>query len=331
MTALELQTQMMDIIQLDPQGPKVVAIGGGHGLAQALMGAQSYASRIDAVVTVADDGGSSGRLTAAYDILPPGDLRRCLLALSPEPSLWSEMFEFRFEGSDVAGHSLGNLLLAAMADLFGDFETALSVAEDALGSLGHVIPASRESLHLQAIIDGNLVDGQAAIAKARGTLSELRLVPPDESANPRALAVIAAADQVVIGPGSLYTSVIAALLVPGLSEVVNRSPSQVVHVCNLTTQDGETLGMSAAEHIRALMEFTALKTPVTALIHDGGPAFPAGAGDVPCEEELVLALGVNPVLVDLLDRDAEWPQHDTLRLGRALEELWNSHEPTPPA
>lgn len=324
MTALELQTEMLDIIELDPEGPKVVAIGGGHGLAQALVGAQAYASRIDAVVTVADDGGSSGRLTAAFDILPPGDLRRCLLALSPEPSLWGEMFGFRFESSDVAGHSLGNLLLAAMADLFGDFETALSVAEDALGALGHVIPASRESLHLQATIDGQMVDGQAEIARTRGRISELQLVPDDEPANPRAIDVVSAADQIVIGPGSLFTSVIAALSVPGLSQAVSSSSAQVVYVCNLTTQDGETLEMSAAEHVQALKEFTALKTPVTALIHHGGPGFPAGAADVPCEEESVLALGVTPVLVDLLDRDSEWPQHDALRLGRALEELWLS-------
>lgn len=326
MSALELQTEILDIIQLDPEGPKVVAIGGGHGLAQVLVGAQSYASRIDAIVTVADDGGSSGRLTSAYDILPPGDLRRCLLALSPEPSLWSEMFEFRFETSDVAGHSLGNLILAAMADLFGDFETALSVAEDALGALGHVIPASRGSLHLQATIDGRLVDGQAEIARTRGRLSELQLVPADATANPRALEVISAADQVIIGPGSLFTSVIAALLVPGMSDAVNASPAQVVYVCNLTTQDGETMSMSAAEHVEAIMGFTGLKTPVSALIHDGGPAFPPEAGRVPCDEEAVLALGVAPVLADLLDRDASWPQHDPVRLGQALTELYESHK-----
>lgn len=326
MTALELQTEMLEIIQLDPRGPRVVAIGGGHGLAQALVGAQSYASQIDAVVTVADDGGSSGRLTAAFEILPPGDLRRCLLALSPEPSLWSEMFEFRFETSDVAGHSLGNLLLAAMAELFGDFETALAIAEDALGALGHVIPASRESLHLQATIDGQLVDGQAAIAKTRGVLSELRLVPPDEPANPRALEVISAADQIVIGPGSLYTSVIAALLVPGMAEAVNKSSGQVVYVCNLTTQDGETLGMSAAEHCRALMDLTGLKTPLTALLHQGEHAFPPEAGRVECEEESVLALGVTPVVVDVVDRGASWPQHDPVRLGQALENLWLAHK-----
>jgi uncharacterized cofD-like protein len=321
-SALELEIEMLEVIRLDPTGPRVVAIGGGHGLAQALVGIQSYASRIDAVVTVADDGGSSGRLTSTLDILPPGDLRRCLLALSPEPSLWSEMFEFRFESTDVAGHSLGNLILAAMSELFGDFETGISVAEEALGAVGHVIPNSRRSLHLQAIIDEALVDGQAAVATTRGTISELRLLPDDAVANPPALEVVAAANQIVIGPGSIYTSVISALLIPGLAEAVNDSAADVVYVCNLTTQDGESLGMGAADHVRALLQFTGLKTPLTALIHDGGPPFPPGAESVAGDEEEVLALGVKPVFRDILDRSYHWPQHDPMRLGRALEELW---------
>jgi len=321
-SALELETEMLEVIRLDPTGPRVVAIGGGHGLAQALVGIQSYASRIDAVVTVADDGGSSGRLTSTLDILPPGDLRRCLLALSPEPSLWSEMFEFRFESTDVAGHSLGNLILAAMSELFGDFETGISVAEEALGAVGRVIPNSRRSLHLQAIIDEALVDGQAAVATTRGTISELRLLPDDAVANPRALEVVAAANQIVIGPGSIYTSVISALLVPGLAEAVNDSAADVVYVCNLTTQDGESLGMGAVDHVRALLQYTGIKTPLTALIHHGGPPFPPGAESVAGDEEEVLALGVKPVFRDILDRSYHWPQHDPMRLGRALGELW---------
>lgn len=322
MSAVELQTEMLEIVKLDPTGPRVVAIGGGHGLAQALVGIQSYASKLDAVVTVADDGGSSGRLTAAYDILPPGDLRRCLLALSPEPSLWSEMFEFRFLTSDVEGHSLGNLILAAMSELFGDFETALNVAEDALATVGQVIPATRQSVHLQAVIDGALVDGQAAIARTRGRISELRLVPATEEANPRALAAVAQADQIVIGPGSLYTSVISAVMVPGLAAAINDSPADVVYVCNVTTQDGESLGMGATDHVAALLGFSELKTPLTALIHSGGPAFPPEAESVDADEESVLALGVKPVLANLLDRSADWPQHDPIRLGRALGELY---------
>ncbi|MGI9609035.1 MAG: gluconeogenesis factor YvcK family protein, partial [Acidimicrobiia bacterium] len=250
-------------------------------------------------------------------------IRRCLLALSPEPSLWSEMFEFRFETSDVAGHSLGNLILAAMSELFGDFETAISIAEEALGCVGHVIPNARKSLHLQAVVDGVLIDGQAEIATTRGTISELRVLPAGESANPRALEVVSAAQQIVIGPGSIYTSVASALLAPGLAEAVNESSADVVYVCNLTTQDGESLGMGAADHVRALLEFGGISSPLTALIHEGGPPFPEEAESVAGDEEQVLALGVKPVFRDLLDRSYHWPHHDPLRLGRALEELWN--------
>jgi uncharacterized cofD-like protein len=232
------------------------------------------------------------------------------------------MFEFRFESTDVAGHSLGNLLLAAMSELFGDFETGISVAQEALGAVGNVIPNSRRSLHLQAIIDGALVDGQAAIATTRGSISEMRLLPEDETVNPRALEVVAAANQIVIGPGSIFTSVISALLIPGLAEAVNESAADVVYVCNLTTQDGESLGMGAADHVRALLQFTGIKTPLTALIHGGGPPFPPEAESVAGDEEEVLGLGVKPVVRDILDRSYHWPQHDPMRLGRALEELW---------
>ena len=232
------------------------------------------------------------------------------------------MFEFRFHTSDVKGHSLGNLILAAMSELFGDFETALNIAEDALGAIGHVIPATRQSLHLQAVVDGALVDGQAAIATTRGHISELRLVPPTEEANPRALAAIAQADQIIVGPGSLYTSVISAVMVPGLAAAVNDAPGDVVYVCNLTTQDGESLGMGAAQHVAAVLEHSELKTPLTALIHAGGPEFPPEAESVDADEEAILALGVKPVLADLLDRNADWPQHDPIRLGRALQDLY---------
>ena len=141
-------------------------------------------------------------------------------------------------------------------------------------------------------------------------------------ANPRALEVVAAADQIIIGPGSLYTSVISALLVPGLAEAVNDSSADVVYVVNLTTQDGESLGLGAAQHVRSLLEFTGIKTPLTALIHAGGPAFPAEAESVAADEEAVLAIGVKPVFRDLLDRSFHWPQHDPIRLGNALYELW---------
>ena len=241
------------LLQLAKDGPRVVAIGGGHGLAQALEAALSYASHVTAVVTVGDDGGSSGRLTSALEIPPPGDIRKCLLALSPEPTVFRELFGYRFESTDVEGHSLGNLMLAALTELLGDdFEAAVRVASGLLGTVGQVVPVARHSLHLQAVIDGRLVDGQAAITKTRGSLSQMRLVPDDEPANPHAIDAVQSADQILIGPGSLFTSVIAALAVPGMSEALQTAPGHVVFIANLVTQDGETLGMTCSEHLEAL-------------------------------------------------------------------------------
>ncbi|MGH9054202.1 MAG: gluconeogenesis factor YvcK family protein [Acidimicrobiia bacterium] len=302
-------------------GPRVVAVGGGHGLAQLLEAVQQYAGEISAVVTVADDGGSSGRLTSVLEIPPPGDLRRCLLALSPEPTVWRELFAHRFEEGDVAGHSLGNLLLAALTEILGDFESALRAAGGYLRSLGKVIPVARRSLHLQAVIDGRMVEGQETITKARGRVSSLSLVPDDEPANPAALAAITAADQIVIGPGSLYTSVLSALIVPGLTEAINESPGQVLYVCNLITQDGETLGMSALDHVEALRTISGLAAPAAILVNGGEVAVPEPLGVVTVDREALEASGSKVIVADLVDRRVPWPEHDPIRLGEVLARL----------
>jgi uncharacterized cofD-like protein len=319
------QTQLVEqrLFHLDPSGPAVVAIGGGHGLAQALVAAQRYASSIDAVVTVADDGGSSGRLTYSLGIPPPGDLRMALLALAPTPSLWREVFAFRFQGSDVVGHSLGNLVLAALSELFLDTETALAVAGEALGALGRVLPASLRSLRMFAKIDGKLVEGQSKITTCRGRIEELRLMPEAEPANPAALEAIHGADQIIIGPGSLYTSVIAALLVPGMADAINASSGKVAYVGNLITQDGETLGMDASSHLDALCEMTGLKAPGVAILNRRPlqVELPPLQSEMVVDEEAIRLRGVKPVLADLVDTAAAWPQHDPLKLGEVLASL----------
>lgn len=326
---MKTQVALETLASLDPAGPAVVAIGGGHGLAQLLTAVQSYAGRIDAVVTVADDGGSSGRLTAALDIPPPGDLRKCLLALSPQPSLWWEVFDFRFEQTDVAGHSLGNLVLAALSELTGDFETALQMAAEALGAVGRVIPASRQSLHLQAVIDERLVDGQVAIATTPGRLSELRLLPADERANPSALEVIGAADQIIIGPGSLFTSVVSTLMVPDLAAAVEAADAQIVYVCNLTTQYAETLGLGAADHVRQLRRFTGLSRPVTALANVRSFEVPPPVERLEVDELEMIGVGAVVHTAKLADLSDDWPKHDPLALGQALTELWQETRQQP--
>ncbi|MGA7271266.1 MAG: uridine diphosphate-N-acetylglucosamine-binding protein YvcK, partial [Acidimicrobiia bacterium] len=250
-----LPETQLEALMLDPEGPSVVAVGGGHGLAAALEAIQLYAGRVSAVVSVADDGGSSGRLTGTMGIPAPGDIRRCLLALTPEPSLMSELFAHRFQSGDVSDHSLGNLMLAALTELFGDFGAAVETAGRLLGAVGEVLPATKTPVGLQAVIDGETIRGQVNIALNRGGIQSLELVPQDPQPNLRALEAIAGADQVVLGPGSLFTSVIAALLVPDLASAVMNSPAQRVWVANLVTQDGETWEMDGPAHVEALAEY----------------------------------------------------------------------------
>ncbi len=311
----------LDPLDLDSAGPVVVAIGGGHGLAQVLEATLGYAGQITAVVTVSDDGGSSGRLQEALRIPPPGDVRKCLLALSPEPSLWRELLGYRFEEADVAGHSLGNLMLGALAELTGDFRSAVRTAEAMLGARGRVVPAAPRALRLEASIDGRLVAGQTAIARSRGTIEELRLDPGDVAASPEALEAILAADQLVLAAGSLFTSLIATLLVPGVVGAVEASEARRVLVLNLVTQDGETLGMSGTDHVEALRRLTGLGGPAVIVVHEGELDVPVGVTRVELTAADGQALGWEVAAAAVADPEAAWPQHDPIRLGRVLAEL----------
>jgi len=312
----------LDPLGFDLQGPSVVAIGGGHGLAQVLEAVQLYAGSIAAVVTVADDGGSSGRLTSTLEIPPPGDIRKCLLALSPEPSIWRELFSYRFEATDVAGHSLGNLMLAALQDIFeGDFPTAVRIAGSLLGARGDVIPAAPRSLHLRAEIDGRWVDGQAAITKTRGKITSMRLEPDDEPASVDALRAIRTADQVILGPGSLFTSLISALMVPGIVEALDEASARLVFVANLTTQDGETLHLDGIGHIAALRQMTGLSRTGVIVAHRGDLHVPEPLRQLTYGADEVETLGWYLVQEDLADVGAGWPQHDAIKLGKTLGEL----------
>lgn len=316
-----LADPLLDEIDLDYEGLRVVAMGGGHGLAQGLLAVQDYADVITAVVSVADDGGSSGRLTPGLGIPPPGDLRRALLALSPEPSLWRDLVGHRFEGADIEGHSLGNLILAALTHLSGDFEEALATLGRLLGARGDVVPASPQPLALEATVDGVGVFGQVNIARSRGTIEDLRVVPTDAVASSAALRALAAADQIVIGPGSLFTSLVAVLKVPGIVDAVNASPAAVVYVCNLATQDGETLGLDAVGHVRALCGHSGMRLPDSVVLHDGVVEVPAPIEPIRPNRDAVAALGVRVETADLADPAADWPRHHPVRLGGVLRRL----------
>ena len=321
MSADVLPATRLEEILLDPSGPKVVAIGGGHGLSITLEAVQSYASEITAVVAVADDGGSSGRLTSGLGIPPPGDIRRCLLALTPDPTILSELFAYRFPAGDIEDHSLGNLLLAALTDLTGDFGTGVDLAGQMLRAVGRVVPAANQAAQLTAMIGGQKVSGQALITKARGGVSAMELGPDDLMANPTALAAIAAADQVVLGPGSLFTSLMAVLLVPGIAQAWTSSRAKKVFVLNLIEQDGETLGVGGADHLAALSKVAAIEGPGSVVSHRGALVGPAGLTCVSLREDEALAWGWQVVEADLMDPDGDWPAHEPMALGQVLSHL----------
>jgi uncharacterized cofD-like protein len=230
---------------------RVVAIGGGHGLAASLQAVRQYADEVTAIVSVADDGGSSGRLREALGIPAPGDLRRCLVALAAPESLWALVFEHRFDTGELEGHALGNLIIAGLTNVTGDFTTALAEAARLVGAQGTVLPATTTPVVLKAEAATGPVEGQVNVQNA-GRLSAVSLVPPDPPASPAALAAIAAADQVVIGPGSLFTSVLAAVVVPGIREALAATKAQKVYVANLRPQIPETAGYDVDAHVDAL-------------------------------------------------------------------------------
>ena len=305
-------------LDLDVEGRRVTALGGGHGLAVALQAILDYGDIITAIVGVADDGGSSGRLVPALSIPPMGDLRRALLALSPDPSLWRRLIEYRFgeAGADIAGHSLGNLLIAALTDMSGSFEDALNTAGRLLGARGAVVPAAAEPLTLEADVEGVTVRGQVAIATGRGRISALRVLPDSARATRTACAAIGAADEIVLGPGSLFTSVIAGLRVPGIAEAINAASGTLVYVCNLTTQDGETLHMDGTAHVTALTAVGRVRPPDVVVAHDRPLRVPSGL------EQVSVPDYVGRVETgDLADPAAEWPAHDPARLAAILRRL----------
>ncbi len=236
------------------RGPNIVAIGGGTGLATLLSGLKRYSSRITAIVTVADDGGSSGILRRELGVQPPGDIRNCLSALSTEEPLLTRLFQYRFSaGSGLEGHSFGNLFLSALTAITGNLETAITASSRVLAVQGQVVPATNVDVRLWAELEnGDRIEGESAIGKAHSPIVRMGCLPEKPPALPSALGAIANADLIVLGPGSLYTSLLPNLLVPELVEAIGRSSSPKLYVCNLMTQPGETDGLDVEGHLRAI-------------------------------------------------------------------------------
>ena len=253
------ENELVDILFQRKQlarGPKIVSVGGGTGLSTLLTGLKEYTSNITAIVTVADDGGSSGRLRQQFDILPPGDIRNCLVALADASSMMRDLFQFRFnKGSELQGHNFGNLFITVMTELTGDFEKAIRETSKVLALRGQVIPSTLENVRLIASHqDGTVTEGEYKIPHAGKRIDRVHLRPDKSEATPEALRAIREAELIVLGPGSLYTSIIPNLLIKDISDAIAASRAIKVYVCNVMTQPGETDGYTASDHIKALVD-----------------------------------------------------------------------------
>ena len=316
------------------RGPKIVAIGGGHGLSNLLLALKEYTSNITAVVTVADSGGSSGRLREEFNIVAPGDIRNCLVALADAPALMGDLFQFRFsENSQLKGHNFGNLFLTAMVQLTGgDFEKAVKESSKVLAIRGKVIPATVSNVHLVAqYADGTQTEGEAKIPKANSKIKRLFLKPEDSHPTHEALEAIANAEIIILGPGSLYTSVIPNLIIKGMTEAIIKSSAFKIYVCNVMTQQGETDGYAASDHLKAIVEHTHNNIVDACLINNAiAPEDMLGrykeehSYPVKADTDKIRAMGYRIVGEDLLGVK-DYVRHDSHKLTMALIRLIERH------
>jgi uncharacterized cofD-like protein len=310
------------------RGPRIVVIGGGHGLSTLLSGLKEYTYNLTAIVTVADDGGSSGRLRRSMGILPPGDIRACLAALSDDEALIGQLFQYRFPDDDIGleGHSFGNLFISALAEITGSFEEAVAESGRVLGVHGRVLPATLHDVKLVAdvvlpqAISEVRVEGESYIPKVAGEVRRVWLEPNNPSAYPGVIQAILSADLIIVGPGSLYTSILPDLLVPDIISAVRASRALKIYVCNVATQSGETEGYTCGDHVRVLAE------------HVGGDfcdlvvsnnrcegSLPDGSEWVQAESDLDKDYAV--YRADLVDGIQPW-RHDAQKLARVLIDLY---------
>lgn len=319
---------------------RVVALGGGTGLSAVLRGLKEHVAErhrsaphrpiadLTAVVTVTDDGGSSGRLRREYRVLPPGDIRNCMVALSKDEHLLGKLFQYRFPtGRGLAGHSFGNLFLTALTNVTGDFANAVQVSAEVLAIRGRIFPSTAQNVTLQAELEGGTkVAGETRISRSRQPITRIRLVPRRVRPLPEVLAAVRAADLILVGPGSLYTSILPNLLVGPIAKAIARSRATRVYIANLMTQPGETQHYSVADHVRAIHEHT--RRPLfDFVVINVAPVSPrlvrhyASQGAEPVNPSLqeLEQMGLRYITGDLLRQDGV-VRHDEPRLTRLLLE-----------
>ncbi|MBE9183549.1 YvcK family protein [Microcoleus sp. LEGE 07076] len=311
------------------RGPKIVAIGGGTGLSNLLRGLKDYSAKITAIVTVADDGGSSGRLRREIGVLPPGDIRNCLAALADEEKLLTELFQYRFQAGDgLVGHSFGNLFLTAMSDIAGDLEQAIAASSKVLAVRGEVLPATLSDVSLWAeLADGRRIEGESSITEANGQILKIGCTPANPPALPRAVQALREADFIIIGPGSLYTSVIPNLLVKEIADAIAHSEVPRIYVCNIMTQPGETDGYSVADHVRAIDRACGRPLFDAVVVQGKVPSAKAlirysqeNSYPVVLDREAVTQLGRRIVIANVMDEDQNTGliRHNSQRLAAML-------------
>ncbi len=321
--------QLVDVLARQRQrrrGPHIAVIGGGTGLSTLLRGLKSHTNNLTAVVTVFDDGGSSGRLRRELGILPPGDIRDCLVALAESEPLMTRLFEYRFQGGALDGHAFGNLFIASLTGVTGDLESAIKETSKVLNIRGRVLPSAVEDVVLWAeFTDGTTVEGESQITRARKRIRRVGLKPADVAPLPEVLQTLSDAELIVLGPGSLYTSVIPNLLVRGVADAIRASRALRVYVCNVMTQPGETDGFSASDHVRVLHELIGPGVITHVLVNVQPPRNRAllaryeaeSAEPVTPDLEAVAQLGVVPVGEALISEE-HLVRHDPHRLAHAL-------------
>ncbi len=316
------------------RGPKIVAIGGGTGLSMLLRGLKAYTSNLTAIVTVADDGGSTGRLRSEFGVVAPGDLRQCIAALAEAEPLMSKLFQYRFEGgSGLEGHSFGNLFIVAMSEVTGNFEAAIEETGRVLNVRGTILPSTLEDVTLSARTDEDeLVYGEHNITEKGGRIKEVFLNPADVEAHPDAVRAILDADLVIVGPGSLFTSVLPNLLVDGIKKAIDATSALRVFVCNVATQHGETDGFTVADHLDALEAHTATRF-VDAIVANNNlaPALPEAWHSSPVALSRNGRLhGIHVVEADVVSEEVRY-RHDPEKLAATILRLYDDRASISPA
>ncbi len=309
------------------RGPRIVVIGGGNGLSSLLRGLKAHSSNLTAIVTVADDGGSSGELRRATGILPPGDIRSCLAALSDDEALLSQIFQYRFAaGAGLEGHSLGNLFITALANVTGSFEEAVAESGRVLAVKGRVLPSTLHDVRLAADVrlfdqDATVqVKGESQIPKAAGKINRVWLEPQDPAAYPPTVQAILSADLIVVGPGSLYTSIIPNLLVPDICAAIRASRAVKLYIVNVATQKGETDGYNCGDHVRKVEEYLGGPTFDVVVCNKVSPGKKETRVEwVPLEEDLDQKYAI--YAADLVDEISPW-RHDSRKLGQAVIDIF---------